>query len=282
MSPATHFQESLHYVPDAAWPPGAYTVLRAGKVAAAPSYGVRRASHVGQDVLFCISGSGIVELNGRRLEVAAGDVAWIANEAPHAHIADPRTPWTLLWFRFDGPDPAAIRARLFGDSAPQVAISDRAALAAWFGRLFQALRRRDRNLDFRLNQLVGEFFLLIDQSIAAAHAPDASDPLAAVIVELRADIGRAWTGDDIAGLARLSLSQTRRLFHKRLRESPRRWLIRERLIAAQTLMIRNQAPLAEIAEACGFCDVYHFGREFKRLVGSSPAAWRRREIGLEG
>jgi AraC-like DNA-binding protein len=282
MSGATQFQESLHYVPDAAWPPGAYTVLRAGKVAAAPRYGVRRASHVGQDVLFCISGSGIVELNGRRLEVAAGEVAWIANEAPHAHIADPRTPWTLLWFRFDGPNPAAIRARLFGDGAPQVAVSDRAALASWFGRLFQALRRRDRNLDFRLNQLVGEFFLLIDQSIAALSATDASDPLAAVIVKVRADIGRAWRGDDIASLARLSPSQTRRLFQTRLRESPRRWLIRERLIAAQTLMIRGDAPIAEIAEACGFCDVYHFGREFKRVVGASPAAWRRKELGVDG
>ena len=49
----------------------------------------------------------------------------------------------------------------------------------------------------------------------------------------------------------------------------------ERLIAAQSLMIRENAPIASIAEACGFCDVYHFGREFKRVVGASPAAWRR-------
>jgi AraC-like DNA-binding protein len=77
----------------------------------------------------------------------------------------------------------------------------------------------------------------------------------------------------------LSPSQTRRLFQKTLRESPRRWLIRERLIAAQSLMIRDNDPIASIAEACGFCDVYHFGREFKRVVGASPAAWRRAELG---
>ena len=64
-----------------------------------------------------------------------------------------------------------------------------------------------------------------------------------------------------------------------MRDSPRRWLIRERLIATQSLMIRENAPIASIAEACGFCDVYHFGREFKRVVGTSPAAWRRTELG---
>ena len=68
------------------------------------------------------------------------------------------------------------------------------------------------------------------------------------------------------------------VFRKHLRESPRRWRIRERLIAAQSL-IRENALIAGVAEACGFCDVYHFGREFKRVVGTSPAAWRRAEFG---
>jgi AraC-like DNA-binding protein len=278
----TVFVENLHYVPDAAWPLAAFTVLRAGEVKAGATYGVRRANQVGQDVLFCLSGFGAVELGSRRVEVQAGDVVWIANEAPHAHIADARDPWTLLWFRFDGPNPAAVRTRLFGEGLPRVAASDRAGLVAWFERLFLVLRRRDRNLDFHLNELVGEFFLLMARSLAAPALRDAPDPLSAVVAAVRADIRRSWSATEIAGLSGLSPSQTRRLFQKNLRESPRRWLIRERLIAAQSLMIREDAPIASIAEACGFCDVYHFGREFKRVVGASPAAWRRAELGARG
>ena len=282
MTGETVFVENLHYVPDSAWPLTAFTVLRAGKVAAGATYGVRRASQVGQDVLFCLSGSGAVELGSRRVEVQAGEVVWIANEAPHAHIADARDPWTLLWFRFDGPNPAAVRTRLFGEGVPRVAASDRTGLVAWFERLFLVLRRRDRNLDFHLNQLVGEFFLLMARSLATPALRDASDPLSAVVAAVRADIRRSWSAAEIARLGGLSASQTRRLFQKNLRESPRRWLIRERLIAAQSLMIRENAPIASIAEACGFCDVYHFGREFKRVVGASPAAWRRTELGARG
>jgi transcriptional regulator GlxA family with amidase domain len=37
-------------------------------------------------------------------------------------------------------------------------------------------------------------------------------------------------------------------------------------------MIRENAPLVSIAAACGFYDVYHFGREFKRVVSASAAA----------
>ena len=63
--------------------------------------------------------------------------------------------------------------------------------------------------------------------------------------------------------------------------SPREWLQRERLTYAQSLMTSGDAKLAEIAGICGFCDVYHFGRAFKRAVGVSPAAWRRGELGRE-
>ena len=160
MASETVFSENLHYVPEASWPLSAFTVLRAGKVSAAAQYGVRRTQHVGQDVLFCVSGAGFVQSGARRFEVQASDLVWIANQTPHAHAANELAPWTLLWFRFDGPHAAALRARLFGDGVPRVKIGDGAGMAAWFERLFGALRRRERNLDFRLNQLLSEFFLI--------------------------------------------------------------------------------------------------------------------------
>ena len=48
---------------------------------------------------------------------------------------------------------------------------------------------------------------------------------------------------------------------------------------AQTLLVSSEMPLAQVADRCGFCDVYHFSREFKRTVGSPPATWRRNERG---
>jgi AraC-like DNA-binding protein len=275
----TSFIESLHYVPEAGWTRSAFSVLRAGKLAAAPDYGIARDSHTGQDILYCLSGAGVVETLGQRLEVQQGQLVWIANERAHAHVADPRAPWTLLWFRFDGPNPAALREKLFGDGVPRVMMVEGAILVAWFDRLFSAMRGRDLGLDLRLNHLIGEFLTIVDHALAGPATPGVPGALAAILAAMRADLRRPWSARELCALTNLSPSQTRRLFRKHLRASPRQWLTRERLMYAQSLIIQNEAPLAGIAETCGFCDVYHFSREFKRSVGISPAAWRRSELG---
>jgi AraC-like DNA-binding protein len=253
--------------------------LRAGKVAAAPDYGVERPSHSGQDILYCLSGAGVVETLGQRLEVQPGQLVWIANEQPHAHVADPRAPWTVLWFRLDGPNPVVLRKKLFGEGAPRATMIEGAILIAWFDRLFVAMRRRGFGVDLRLNQLVGEFLTIVDQALAGSATPGVPGALAAAMAAMRTDLSRPWSAGDLSAVTDLSQSQTRRLFRRHLRASPRQWLLRERLMFAQSLIIENGAPLAEIAETCGFCDVYHFSREFKRSVDVSPAAWRRSELG---
>lgn len=279
MAATSSFIESLHYVPEAGWPRSAYTVLRAGKVAAAFDYRVSREFHVGQDILYCLTGSGFVETLGHEFKVAAGELAWIANERPHTHRADPNDPWTLLWFRLDGPAPAGVREKLFGEGMPRVSVADSVSLQAWFDRLFHVMRGRAAGLDLRLNQLVGEFLTMVDQArwgVARDRVPEA---LTTAMLAMRADLGRAWNGDDLSELTKISPSHLRRLFGRHLRTSPHQWLLRERLTHAQALIADSAMPLADIAEICGFCDVYHFSREFKRSVGTPPAAWRRTELG---
>lgn len=274
----TAFLKSLHYVPEPGWTRAAASVLRAGKVKAAPDYRVVRAAHPGQDILYCLSGAGAVETLGTRVEVKAGQLVWIANEARHGHFADADQPWTVLWFRLDGPGLAELRRKLFGDAFPRATVTESVNLVAWFERLFSLMRKREPGLDLRLNQLVAEFLTLVDQMLAGDGARALPPALAAAVNSMRANLGLPWEAHDLARISGLGPSQLRRQFHKHLRTSPRQWLIRERLIHAQSLLVAG-GSLAQVAERCGFCDVYHFSREFKRSIGVAPSSWRRSELG---
>jgi AraC-like DNA-binding protein len=54
-----------------------------------------------------------------------------------------------------------------------------------------------------------------------------------------------------------------------------RWLTEHRIQRAQELLAAKDAPLAEIADQCGFSDQAAFTRTFHRLVGVAPGQWRR-------
>ena len=51
-----------------------------------------------------------------------------------------------------------------------------------------------------------------------------------------------------------------------------------RLQSARRLLKQTDRSLADIASALGFPDVYYFSREFSRLAGISPAAYRKSEL----
>lgn len=279
MSIPTRVIETFQYVPAPGWTEGAHTVLRAGRLAAGPDYRISRDRHQGQDLVFCIDGTGTAESLGRRHAVSAGQMVWLANEAPHGHAANPVAPWTVAWCRIDGPGMPALRRKLFGDGVPLIAFEDQAPLLAWFERLFSTMRSRDAAIDFRLNLLVAELLWLLGRDDAGDGAGRLPPVLARLVEEMRKSPERSWSAQDISDVTGLGGSQNRRLFRRHLGTSPKGWLMRERLMLSQKYLVETDEPVAAIAERCGFCDVYHFSRAFKQMVGTGPARWRRNEVG---
>ncbi len=81
---------------------------------------------------------------------------------------------------------------------------------------------------------------------------------------------------DLARQASLSVSHFSRAFRASFGTTPQQYLTRLRLAHAQKMMLTTAEPLSQIALACGMADQAHFSKFFRRALGESPSAWRRR------
>lgn len=82
---------------------------------------------------------------------------------------------------------------------------------------------------------------------------------------------------DMAQQMRMSVSSLAHKCKALLGASPAHALLRCRIEHAQALLKTTDLPVKEVGTRVGFQEPHHFLRTFKRLVGSTPSAFRARE-----
>ena len=84
-----------------------------------------------------------------------------------------------------------------------------------------------------------------------------------------------WNLEKAASAARLSKKQFTKLFKIQAGTTFLNKLTELRIEHACTLLARTQQSILSIAFSCGFQDLSHFHRVFKRFTGNSPMKWRK-------
>jgi AraC family transcriptional regulator len=95
-----------------------------------------------------------------------------------------------------------------------------------------------------------------------------------VIEYLEAHISQRVELATLSTLVGLSQSHFSHAFRVSTGVAPYRWQLEARIRRAQRLLLETPTSLEQVAEATGFADAVHFGRTFRRLTGTPPAAWR--------
>jgi transcriptional regulator GlxA family with amidase domain len=80
----------------------------------------------------------------------------------------------------------------------------------------------------------------------------------------------------LAKAAALSPRTFARRFRAELGSSPHRWLIRQRVLAAQRQLENSRSSIEEVAGSVGFGTAQTLRLHFRRIMRTSPTAYRRR------
>ncbi len=102
-----------------------------------------------------------------------------------------------------------------------------------------------------------------------------ADTLAPLLDALSAELDREHTVESMADRAAMSARTFARRFRAETGTTPHVWLTNQRVLHARRMLERDNVPIEIVAQQSGFGTSAMLRHHFTRLVGTSPAGYRR-------
>ncbi|MCI6547038.1 MAG: helix-turn-helix domain-containing protein [Coriobacteriaceae bacterium] len=93
---------------------------------------------------------------------------------------------------------------------------------------------------------------------------------------VRADLSRSWTVASMARVGGVSVRTFQRHFLESMGDSPKRWLLAQRLELATMLLVQTDLPMPVVASRVGLSGADALYRLFVARLGESPSSYRKR------
>jgi AraC-like DNA-binding protein len=230
-------------------------------------------------VLLLDGGGWFEDANVPRRRVSAGDLLTVFPDIPHRYGPEEGEPWSEIYITFLGPVFDLWRAE--GLLRPAMAVRRVEATEYWLRRI-QAVVDKPAidSPDENLRQVCRLQSVLADLSAGDRSADlPGHDRVwltrACQFLE-QLDGGEKIDAERIAKQTGMSYETFRKRFVKLAGATPGGYRVRKRIDRACDLLHRPETTVRSVAEACGFCDEFHFSKRFKQLVGLTPTEFRRR------
>lgn len=233
-------------------------------------------------LIYCMEGKGEIRLNKTTNLISADQFFIIPPGMSHAYYSDEQNPWSIYWIHFSG-----LKSGNYSRFACQPLPIERGKTSRIADRvdLFSELfRNLDRGFSIEtleyvnlcLPHLLASFthlsqFRLIKES-------GEKDPVAQSINFMLEQITKKLKLNEIAAETGLSASHYSRLFLNRTGHSPIDYFIQLKIQRACRLLDNSGWMIADVAREMGFEDQFYFSRVFRKVMGMSPAEYRKRGV----
>ncbi|TNJ45846.1 AraC family transcriptional regulator [Tamlana fucoidanivorans] len=233
-------------------------------------------------LIFCIDGSGWIEIKGKKYHLKNNQYFIIPKLEPHKYGANDLNPWSIYWLHFNGNhadhfvNPNNYPRELY--TLENSKMSDRVKL---FEDIFYTLEEGHftNNIEYSnvlLTALLGslKYFSLFRKS----KLVKGKDPISKAIKYMRDNLNKKLDVETIASYSELSVSHFCLLFKKRTLHTPIEHFIFLKMQRACYLLDYSSLKVYEIAASVGYEDTYYFTRVFKKVMGVSPTSFRKKGV----
>lgn len=224
-------------------------------------------------VIVCVGGTGWLDAGGTRTRVGRGGAIVIPRGVSHSYGASDDDPWTIWWIHVRGADVAELlSASGVDDDATVLSLRGLDRVTSLLDEILTALERDITPA--RLVATSGMAWRLLSQLAVDRLLPEDGTPLERAMRYLQERIDGHVQVADLAALVGISPSHLAAQFRQATGGGVLAHHLSLKMARARRLLDTTDATVAEIARAVGMQDPFYFSRQFRKIHGISPTAYR--------
>jgi len=229
------------------------------------------------DLWVVVRGTGTLRCNDQDYGIAAGDTFLFRQSSDVEGRHDPDNPLSVYATHFDRLNGSGKPLPMDDAELPPVhrRLTSMDLIEPLFARLADSFHdpKRRNTASVWLEAIMLEIFE-VDH-----HPQDAAKPHDAMIDSIcRAIRAEPEARRPVAAMASevgVTPQHFMRLFKARKGMTPSQFVVHTRIDAAKSLLRESNHTITRIAELLGYTDIYFFSRQFKKVSGMTPSAYRR-------
>ena len=254
-----------------------------------PRYQMSSHWHPEHEILYVVNGTLHLTLGHNEYEAHAGDMFFIQGGTFHSGVASDMCEYHCFVFNLDRLIPAEHICHEFTEQLKTQAVSINEHLGKNPEGLYQIycdladrlIFNKRGQYEFAVTGLLLQFIgTLIEQdrftnnTQPTEHTLKMLSNIRNVLYKIENEYASPLTLEQLAEAANLSPNYFCRFFKKVTSQSPIGYLIAYRVNIAEYMLRTTDISMTDIALACGFTDVSHFIKYFRKNKGVTPKQYR--------
>lgn len=225
--------------------------------------------------MYILEGSLVVEFNSRKWAVDKNHFVLIDCYQEHSYYSD--CGWEAIWIHFDGFSARKLYDMSVNKLGNIFTLADPLPIMNLMAKIYQPFTKKEPIkeilLSKYLNDILTEFIIYSPLQIKEVQRASTIENTRLYIQE---HIQEELRVEELARNALMSTYHFIRIFKKETDMTPHEYIINYRIRIAQILLLESNMTVNDICYEAGFSSASIFCASFKKSVGLSPTAYRKK------